>query len=160
MDTTLLTLLLVCIGMVLVTVLVHYEGLRLVTDELMPRLHVHPRPQMLFVILGVFVLHLIEIVLFALCYYWMSGRPGLGSVAGHTDGSVLDYLYFSIATYASLGLGDIYPLGPLRLLAGLETLIGLLMIGWSASYTYIAMERLWRRHAEHDQVRRQHKPRR
>ncbi|MDP2226771.1 MAG: potassium channel family protein [Moraxellaceae bacterium] len=137
-----------------------HEGLRLVTDGLMPRLHMHPRPQMLFVILGVFLLHLIEIMLFALCYQWMAAQPGLGSIAGQVDGSLPDYLYFSFATYSSLGLGDIYPLGPMRLLVGLEALIGLLMIGWSASYTYIAMERLWRRHAEHDQAHRQRKPRR
>ena len=33
--------------------------------------------------------------------------------------------------------------GELRLLAGVEALNGLLLIGWSASYTYIAMERFW-----------------
>jgi hypothetical protein len=37
------------------------------------------------------------------------------------------------------------PVGPIRLLAGLEALNGLLLIGWSASYTYIAMERFWER---------------
>ena|ERR671922_80488 len=35
------------------------------------------------------------------------------------------------------------PLKELRLLAGMEALNGLLLIGWSASYTYIAMERFW-----------------
>ncbi len=29
------------------------------------------------------------------------------------------------------------------MLAGMEALNGLLLIGWSASYTYIAMERFW-----------------
>jgi hypothetical protein len=36
------------------------------------------------------------------------------------------------------------PSGSLRLLAGVEALNGLLLIGWSASYVYIAMERFWR----------------
>ncbi|MFD2270083.1 hypothetical protein ACFS07_00430 [Undibacterium arcticum] len=31
----------------------------------------------------------------------------------------------------------------MRLLAGMEGLNGLLLIGWSASYIYIAMERFW-----------------
>jgi hypothetical protein len=31
----------------------------------------------------------------------------------------------------------------LRLLAGAEALNGLVLIGWSASFTYIAMERFW-----------------
>ena len=30
-----------------------------------------------------------------------------------------------------------------EVLAGVEALNGLLLIGWSASYTYIAMERFW-----------------
>jgi len=38
---------------------------------------------------------------------------------------------------------DIVPGGDLRLVAGVEVLNGLLLIGWSASYTYIAMERFW-----------------
>ena len=32
------------------------------------------------------------------------------------------------------------------MLAGMEALNGLLLIGWSASYTYIAMERFWGDH--------------
>jgi hypothetical protein len=32
----------------------------------------------------------------------------------------------------------------MRLLAGMEVLNGLLLIGWSASYTYISMERFWK----------------
>ena len=31
-----------------------------------------------------------------------------------------------------------------RLIAGVEALTGLLMIGWSASFTYLEMERFWR----------------
>ncbi|MFL6662236.1 MAG: potassium channel family protein, partial [Rhizobacter sp.] len=52
-------------------------------------------------------------------------------------------LYFSAETYTSLGFGDITPVGPIRLLAGVEALNGLLLIGWSASFAYIAMERYW-----------------
>ena len=52
-------------------------------------------------------------------------------------------MYFSAETYTSLGFGDVTPLGPIRLLAGVEALNGLLLIGWSASYTFIAMERFW-----------------
>lgn len=52
-------------------------------------------------------------------------------------------LYFSAETYTSLGYGDVVPGGALRLLAGMEALNGLLLIGWSASFIYIAMERFW-----------------
>ena len=52
-------------------------------------------------------------------------------------------LYFSLETYSSLGYGDIVPSGTLRMMAGAEALNGLLLIGWSASYAHIAMERFW-----------------
>jgi hypothetical protein len=45
--------------------------------------------------------------------------------------------------FTSLGFGDVTPSGPLRLLAGMEALNGLLLIGWSASYIHLAMERFW-----------------
>jgi hypothetical protein len=31
----------------------------------------------------------------------------------------------------------------MRLLAGMECLIGLIMIGWSTSFTYLSMRRIW-----------------
>ncbi|MGH9929827.1 MAG: potassium channel family protein, partial [Pyrinomonadaceae bacterium] len=52
-------------------------------------------------------------------------------------------LYFSTETYTSFGYGDVIPSGDLRMVAGVEALNGLLLIGWSASYTYIAMVRFW-----------------
>jgi len=50
---------------------------------------------------------------------------------------------FSAETYTTIGLGDTYPLGPLRLITGIEALNGLLLIGWSASFTYLAMQKFW-----------------
>jgi hypothetical protein len=44
-----------------------------------------------------------------------------------------------------LGYGDVLPHGDLRLLAGLEALNGILLIGWTASYTFLSMERFWPR---------------
>jgi hypothetical protein len=35
------------------------------------------------------------------------------------------------------------PHGQLRLLAGVEALNGLLLIGWTTSYTFLAMEKFW-----------------
>lgn len=40
-----------------------------------------------------------------------------------------DCLYFSVVTISSLGFGDYYPLGWLRLLVGLEVLLGLIFLG-------------------------------
>jgi hypothetical protein len=39
------------------------------------------------------------------------------------------------------------PGGPLRLMTAVEALHGLLMIGWTASFAYVAMERFWEERA-------------
>lgn len=142
-----------CVVMVVVTVLVHYEALRLISDRLVPRLRLHPRNEMVYVILAVFVAHTVEVWLFAFCYQALV-EAGIGRFYGHMGGGFADYLYFSVVSYTSLGLGDVYPYGGLRLVTGVEALVGLLMIGWSASYTYLSMERLWRMHSARNEDRR------
>lgn len=148
MDINLLFPMFLCIIMVLTIVMTHYESLRLITDYLVPRLRMRPRQQMIFVIFGVFLAHTVEIWLFAFAYAFSAKFPVLGSFQGNLDGGLVDFMYFSAISYTSLGLGDIHPLGGMRLLTGVEALVGLLMIGWSASYTYLLMERLWRQHKQ------------
>ena len=53
-----------------------------------------------------------------------------------------------MVSYTTLGIGDIYPLEGLRLMTGVESLAGLLMITWSASFTYLTMEKYWPLHRE------------
>jgi len=66
-----------------------------------------------------------------------------GSLTWSARFSLSTCIYFSAETFTSLGFGDLTPVGPVRLLAGVEALNGLLLIGWSASFTYISMERFW-----------------
>ncbi len=73
----------------------------------------------------------------------MHAYLGLGSIAGHFKGTMLDYFYFSVTTYSTLGVGDLFPTGYVRMAAGMESLTGLVLIGWSASFTYLTMERSW-----------------
>ncbi len=132
-------------GLVLVTVLIHYEAMRLIT-LMLPHIRVQPRLRILVVILGVFTAHTVEIWVFGFTYWSLSGLPGLGAVSGYMTGHFFDYVYFSAVVYTSLGFGDIQPYEMMRLIASVEGLVGLLMIGWSASFTYIMMEKLWGEH--------------
>jgi hypothetical protein len=131
--------------LVAVTVAIHYEVLR-GTSLLIPRLSISPRPRLLVVIAGVFVAHLLEVSLYAGAFYVMVEHLGLGSIRGEFQGAAIDYFYFSITSYTTLGVGDVYPHGALRVITGLEALNGFVMIGWSASFTYVAMERFWQDH--------------
>jgi hypothetical protein len=126
-------------------VLIHYEALRLVSIA-MPGMTIPPRSRLLVVIGVALVAHIVEIVLFAGVYFLLENGLGLGTLAGETEGGIWDHLYFSAATYSTLGVGDVTPTGPLRIVAGLESLAGLVLITWSASFTYLAMQEFWGRH--------------
>lgn len=130
---------------VVATVIIHYEVLRGIS-LMIPRLSIAPRGRILVVIGGVFVAHLMEILLYALVFYLMYAHFGLGTIDGWFDGEALDFFYFSISGYTTLGIGDLFPHGPLRLVAGIESLNGLVLIGWSASFTYLSMEKFWELH--------------
>jgi hypothetical protein len=71
------------------------------------------------------------------------GHGGLVGAAADPQATLDECLYFSGATCISPGLGDRAPTGPLRLLAAAQALHGLLLIGWTASFLCIAMERFW-----------------
>lgn len=133
------------VAIVVSVVLVHYEVLRLVS-ELLPKLTMPPRSRILIVIFGCFLAHTIEVWLIAAYLYVAEMQVDIGQlVADHPIG-YLDHVYFAVATYTSLGYGDIVASGPLRLPAGVTALVGLVMIGWSASFTYLAMEKFWPLH--------------
>jgi len=132
-----------CIALLVSTTLVHYEVLRALTVSL-PAITVPPRTKLIVVIIGAFFAHVAEIVLYALTIYIIARYMGLGTLGDASRFSLSASMYFSAETYTSLGYGDVIPSGDLRMLAGAEALNGLLLIGWSASYTYIAMERFWR----------------
>jgi hypothetical protein len=81
---------------------------------------------------------------FGLVLWGLAHVPGAGGVAGHEPLHLFDAVYLSSMSYTTVGFGDVVPAGPIRLLAGTEALLGLVMIGWSASFTYLEMERYWR----------------
>ena len=133
----------IVVGLLLLvaTTVLHYEVLRLLSFSI-TRLAIRSRAKLLVVVFGTFVSHALHVVLYALGYALLADVMGLGTLAGGSD-TFIDYVYFSAETYTSLGFGDLMPVGPLRLIAGVETLNGLLLIGWSASFIYISMERFW-----------------
>lgn len=135
------------LSLVAITVLIHYELLRSASG-LIARLPGPPRTRILPVILIVFVAHIVEAGVYAAAFLLMQTHPELGSVAGELEGNWLDFVYFSLTTYTTLGIGDLHPQGPLRLVAAVESLNGLVLIGWSASFTYLSLQELWNDKAE------------
>ncbi len=142
-----------CCLLVAATTLLHYEVLRALNVGL-PRLAVPNRSKLLIVIIAAFFAHVAEIALYGAVTYAVVQYFGAGSLTGSAGFSFESCMYFSAETYTSLGFGDLTPVGPVRMVAGAEALNGLLLIGWSASFTYIAMERFWNAEAQANDRRR------
>ena len=130
---------------VAVCVLVQYEGLVMLQRGLAGLHTRHQRVKVLYVIMTVLFLHVIEIWVFGLTLWLLQQWPAFGHIAGQSELHIYDAIYFSAVTFSTVGYGDIAPVGPIRLLAGTEALVGLVLITWSASFTYLEMERYWRR---------------
>jgi hypothetical protein len=133
----------ICCLLVFSTTLLHYEALRLLNLKL-PTIAIADRLKLVVVVLTTFVAHAAEIWLYGITLYLLLDWGGAGGLLGATKTTLESCMYFSAETYTSLGFGDLTPVGPVRLLAGVEALNGLLLIGWSASFAYISMERFWK----------------
>ena len=142
-----------CLLLIALSTSIHYELLGALNSRL-PRLRIPARSKLLVVMFVAFVAHALEIALYGAALWGLvqgfdvgslQGTGLVGGIAGLGSGgaSLANCMYFSAETYSSLGFGDLIPVGPIRLLAGVEALNGLLLIGWSASFAYLAMERFW-----------------
>jgi len=131
-------------GLGVATVIIHGVGLVLLARLLrveeraeesshIPPLSVRGAVVTIAIVLGLFVLHGSEIWLYAWVY--------------HLLGAVSDFrmaLYFSTITYAAIGF-DSEPLNPdWRMLAGIEGINGLILLGWSTAFFVTVMGRIQR----------------
>ena len=145
--------------LVMATILILYETLRLTSNHL-AELPFRPRARIIVVVLATFVGHTAAVWTYAFAYWMLAVTWRIGGFAGLPVEGFQDCLYFSVVTYTSLGFGDQVPVSHARLIAGVEALNGLLLIGWSASFTYLAMERYWPMHGvDRSSVSRRERPR-
>lgn len=137
--------LLVSTLMVIVTVVIHGFGLAFLGRMLRGEVHVemaHHVPSFsirnmgftLALVLALFVLHGIEIWLYAFLY------EGIGAVD-----SLETAVYFSTISYAGIGYDDRYITSAWRLVAAVEGINGLLLLGWSTAFFVTIVARLGRR---------------
>ncbi|MGI9260563.1 MAG: potassium channel family protein [Woeseiaceae bacterium] len=125
---------------VVASVILHYEGLRFLSDKLPMPSHYHRR-RIVLLILCLMLLHIIEIWIFGASYYFLQSVPGYGALNGDSILSIFDCVYYSATVFTTLGFGDIVPTGPIRFMTGVEAVSGLTFITWSASYTLMEMLR-------------------
>ncbi len=128
--------------MVVLTVLIHGVGLaglgRALRLEAREEAEHHVGPMSLRgimttvgTVLGLFILHGIEVWSYGLLYL------KLGAI-----NRVSDAMYFSTMTYGTLGYSDTLLSDSWRLVAAIEGINGLLLIGWSTAFFVTVMGRL------------------
>ena len=130
--------------MVLLTVAIHAAGLYALSRALRleerdeAQEHIHPMSPRgiaatIIVILGLFVLHGIEIWLYAFLYF------GIGSVDG-----LREAIYFSTITYGAIGYSDAAMAERWRLVSAIEGINGIILIGWSTAFFVTLIARMRR----------------
>ena len=100
------------------------------------------------IVLALIATHVVEIILFGAMHAfaeWVSGA----TLQGDFDGSMGDRFYFSAVTYTTVGFGDIVPGRGLRIFCACEALAGLILVGWSVSFTFLVMQARWGDDYEH-----------
>ncbi len=131
--------------LVIVSTIIYYEVLR-ITWKKLPKFKIAPRKRIIAIVIAIFFGHTLIVWVYGISYWLLSEMAGLGGLGGAIHEGFFSYIYFSVVTYSSLGFGDVYPTGVLRLLTGVEVLNGLVLIGWSVSFTYLAMQKFWDLH--------------
>lgn len=129
-------------ALVAITVVIHYEMLRLLWIYI-PKLQMKHRTRVIIGVFGTICAHIIEVWIFGIAFYLMASSGDFGSLTGNFDGSLIDSVYFSFTNYTTLGYGDIEAAGELRFLAGMEAITGLSLITWSASFMFMEMMKFW-----------------
>jgi hypothetical protein len=136
------TLFFINCALVVAVVMIHYWALFYLV-RLTPFIKTRNHYRIVLGVLGALIAHATEVWIFALAYFFLNRADGYGNLAGNTDGSLVDCGYFSFVTYTTAAYGDIYPEGSLRFTAGIESLAGLVLITWTASFLFLEMQRHW-----------------
>ena len=81
---------------------------------------------------GIVLLHLVQVGLWAVVFWRAQELPNVDTA-----------LYFSLATYTTIGFGDVV-VGPgWRVLAGIEGLTGILLVAWSTAFVFAVVNRTY-----------------
>lgn len=85
----------------------------------------------LLIVLALITLHGVEIWAFALLYLGVGAIPTLE-----------DALYFSTISYSTVGYNDTHILPEWRLLGAFESILGMILLGWSTAFFFRMLGRI------------------
>ena len=131
---------LISLGLALPSVVIHALGLLALLywqTRQWPKIEADFRPRrnlpVLVILFAVILaLHLVKICIWAGFYRWQHCLPDFETS-----------FYFSLASYTTLGYGDVVLARPWRLVGAMESLTGVLLLGWSAAFFFSVVSRLF-----------------
>jgi mannose/fructose/N-acetylgalactosamine-specific phosphotransferase system component IIC len=125
---------------VILSIGLHFTTL-LFTTKVVGKFHgAHPATIVFSLLLAV-IAHLLEILVFAVALQYMYTHDMI--TFSIDDPHFLDIFYFSGTTYTTVGYGDIVLVGAGRTVAVIESVMGLVLIGWTTAFTYYEINRKW-----------------
>ena len=124
----------------LVAVGVHYEAL-VFASAFVKRVAGTARVGVALAVILALGAHMAEVMLYAGAW-WVLIDAGLVELSVPSP-SPMETVYFSGSIYTSLGFGDIVPVRGGQILAVSEAVTGLVLIAWTASYTFFEMRSHW-----------------
>lgn len=128
---TYLTLVAVCVLLAMLTVMVHAIGLGIIRRRLTRRIRGKVYDDHIFreaiiistTVLSLSLVHLTEILIWGAAYTGLHAIPDLR-----------DAVYYSMSTYTTVGPDGVSIDRTYRIVAGIESLIGPMMVAWSTAF--------------------------
>lgn len=93
------------------------------------------------ILILLFFAHIIEILWFSGGFFVAKDLLDLGGFTKPFTPIFRDYFYYSLVTYSTLGLSEFNPVGHLKIITGIESLTGFIMLTWSATFFYSLINR-------------------
>ncbi|MFU8785045.1 ion channel [Aliidiomarina sp.] len=133
---------LVTIITVTLAVVIHHE-VAMRTIRYIEQRKFAKRRRMLTLVFILIITHIAQIWMFAGSAACLLNFELAGSIRYAHDVNFLDLVYLSATAFTTLGFGDIVPEGSIRFLYGSQALTGFTLITWSASLTFLEMQKHW-----------------
>ena len=104
MEEHITTAIIISIVLVFLTSAIFYEIL-CITLRIISKHNLRTRPLMFFLVAAIFSAHTVAIWIYGFVYWTMVHSYGFEPLSGIAHDNFFGYIYFSAATYSSLGIG-------------------------------------------------------
>lgn len=143
-----MTLVAISIGICLVSAIgfIHHHALQAL-GNLLPKSSDRPSFAIQTTFVGLLLLHVVEIVTFALANGWLMLWEGFGGPLSEPL-AWGDVIYLTGVNFTTLGYTQIELTGDIRLVTMLQSLGGFMLLTWSATYLFTVCRETWKRTEE------------